>query len=128
MAILFHPTHRKFIQLLRTHADRGTIIKYTDLDKKRVRELFFRTNNALERHKSIYKIALEILNRNTPVEEGCALTHDMVDIIEKHLVQAERRKPCNTFQGVVIMPLLQILIKKSKIKGKNNHSSIIGNQ
>lgn len=79
-------------------------------------------------HKSIYKIALEILNRNTPAEEGYPFTHEMVDTIEEQLASAERRKPCNTFRGVIIMPLLQILIKKSKIKGKNNHSSIIGNQ
>lgn len=97
MAILFHPTHRKFIKLLRTYADKGTIINITDFDKKRIHELFIRTNNALERHKSIYKIALEILNRNTPAEEGYPFTHEMVDTIEEQLASAERRKSCNTF-------------------------------
>lgn len=33
MAILFHPTHRKFIKLLRTYADKGTIINITDFEK-----------------------------------------------------------------------------------------------
>lgn len=112
MAILFHPAHRKFIKLLRMYADRGTCIKVTDLDKERINELFLRTSKAYERHMSLYKVALEILNRNTSAEEGYAFTQEMVDAIEKNLVQAERRKPCSTFQGVVIMPLLQFLIKK----------------
>lgn len=123
MSILFHSAHRKFIKLLRTHADRGTIINITDFDKKRIHELFIRTNNALERHKSIYKTLLVVLNRNTPAEEGYPFTHEMVDTIEEQLVSTERRKPCNTFRGVVIMPLLQFLIKKSKIKTKNNRVS-----
>lgn len=112
MAILFHPTHRKFIKLLRTYADRGTIINITDIDKERLTELFHRTNDSLARHKSIYKVTLEIFKRNTSAEEGYAFTHEMVDTIEKNFVQAERRKPCYTFQGVIILPLLRFLIKR----------------
>lgn len=113
MAILFHSTYRKFIKLLRTYADKGTIINITDFDKERLTELFYRTNDALERHKSIYKIALEILNRNTPAEERYPFIHEMVDTIEEQLASTERRKPCNTFQGVVFMSLLKRFIKKN---------------
>lgn len=111
MAILFHPAHRKFIRLLRSYADRGTIINITDQDKERYLELFHRTSIALERHKAVYKLVLEILNRNTPSEKGYPFTQEMVDNIEQMLIRAERRKPCNTFRGVVIMPLLQHIIR-----------------
>lgn len=114
MVVLFHPAHRKFIKLLRLYADRVTYINVTDLDKERIKELFLRTSKAYERHMSLYRLALEILNRNTSAEEGYAFTHEMVDAIEKTLVQAERRKTCSTFQGIFIMPLLQFLIKKMR--------------
>lgn len=112
MAILFHPAHKKFIKLLRSHADKGTIINITEYDKERLSILLHRTDNALERHKSIYKLVLEILNRNTPPEEGYPFTHEMVDTIEMAFVKAERSKPCNTFLGATIVPLLQNLLKR----------------
>lgn len=112
MAILFHPAHRKFIKILHSYADRGTIIYITDQDQKRYSELFHRTSIALERHKAVYKLILEILNRNTPVEEGYPFTHEMVDSIEQMLIRAERRKPCNTFREVVIVPLLRHIIRR----------------
>lgn len=112
MAILLHPAHRKFIKLLRSYADRGIIINVTDQDQKRYLELFHRTSVALERHKTIYKLILEILNRNTPVEEGYIFTQEMVDNIELMLIRAECRKPCNTFRGGVIMPLLRHIIRR----------------
>lgn len=112
MAILFHPAHKKFIKLLRSYADRDTIINITEQDQERYLGLFHRTNISLERHKAVYKLVLEILNRNTPVEEGYPFTHEMVDKIEQMLIRAERRKPCNTFRGVVIMPLLRHIIRR----------------
>lgn len=112
MAILFHPTHRKFIKLLRSYADREIIINITDYDRERYSELLKRTNNPLERHKIIYLLILEILNRPTSPDEGCLFTHEVVNYIEQSFVRAERRKPCVTFQMVVIMPLLQSLIRK----------------
>ena len=112
MAILFHPTHRKFIKLLRSYADRGTIINITDQDQERFSDLLSRSGNALKRHKAAYKLVIEILNRSTPVEKGYPFTQEMVDKIEQMLICAERRKPCNTFRGVVIMPLLRYLIRR----------------
>lgn len=105
-SFLFHPTHRKFIRLLRLHADQGTIVNITDKDKKRLSEVFRRTNIAIERHRAIYKLVLEILNRNTSPEDGVPLTHGDVDTVEKQFAQAEHKSPCNTFKGVLIRPIL----------------------
>lgn len=112
MALLIHPAHRKFIKILRSYADRNTIINITDQDKERLSDLIRRTDNALERHKSVYKLILEILNRNTPPEEGYPFTHDMVDIIERTIAKGEFRQPYKTFLGAVIIPFLQFLKKK----------------
>lgn len=114
MAILFHPTHRKFIKLLRLYADRGTIVNITNLDQEKFSDLLHRTNNSLRRHKAIYKLLLEILSRNTPPEEGHPFTHEMVDTIERSLAHAERSKPCATFRGAAIKPFLQFLLRRLK--------------
>lgn len=112
MALLIHPAHRKFIKLLRSYADRDTIINITDQDKDRLSDLIRRTDNALERHKSAYKLILEILNRNTPSEEGFPFTHHIVDIIERTLAKCEFRQPYTTILGAVVIPFLQFLNKK----------------
>lgn len=112
MAVLFHPTHRKYIKLLRSYADRGAIINITDRDKEHIFNLFYQTNKAIERHKAIYKRLLVILNRNTPLEEGEPFTHEMVDIIENTFAHMEHRRPCNTFLAVAVLPLLQFLLRK----------------
>lgn len=112
MPFLFHPAHRKFIKTLRSYADRGVIISITAQDKERYYEIFHRTDTAIERHKVAYKILLEILNRDTPKEEGSPLTHKMVDSIEEFISHLERRNPCQTFSGVIIMPLLRYFIRR----------------
>lgn len=114
MALLIHPAHRKFIKLLRSYADRNTIINITDQDKERLSDLIRRTDNALERHKSVYKLIFEILNRNIPPEEGYPFTHNMVDKIEQTLSRGEFRQPYITFIGAVVIPVLTFLLKKLK--------------
>lgn len=109
MVLLLHPTHRKFIRLLRSYADRGATFNITDLDRERFGELFNRTSNAIERHKSIYKLIIEILNRNTSSEDDVLFTQEFVDFIEQHFARAERRKPCNTLCGIAIHALVQLL-------------------
>lgn len=114
MALLFHPSHRKFIRLLRSYADRGTYFCITDLDREKLVEIFHRTNDAVERHKSIYMLLLKILNRHTSPEEGYLFTHKNVDDIEQTFARLERRRPCITFRGVIIIPLLRFLLRRLK--------------
>lgn len=118
MAILFYLAHKKFVKILRSYADRGTIINITEHDRERLSLLLHRTDNALERHKCIYRVAFEILNRNSPSKEGYTFTHEMVDTIEIAFVKAERSKPCDTFREIAIVPLLKILLKRSGKIGK----------
>lgn len=125
MALLFHPSHRKFIKLLRSYADRGTYFCITDLDREKLVEIFHRTNDAVERHKSIYMLLLKILNRHTSPEEGHLFTHEIVDNIEKFFARIERKRPCFTFREVVIGSFLRFLLRRLKArkykKGSNEY-------
>lgn len=112
MPILFHPAHRKFIKLLRSYADKGVNYNVTENDKLRYNQIFERSTKAKDRHQSIYKLVLEILNRETPLGEGSPFDHSVVDEIEKSFAKVERKKPLDTFKGAVILPIILFFIKK----------------
>ena len=99
MPILFHPTHRKFIKLLRSYADKGVNYNVTENDKLRYNQIFERSTKAKDRHQSIYKLILEIINRETPLGEGHPFDHAIVDQIEKFFADVERKNPWATFKG-----------------------------
>lgn len=114
MSILFHPAHRKFIKLLRFYADKGVNYIFTEDDEHRYKQIFERSTKAKDRHQSIYKLVLEVINRKTPLDEGRPFNHAVVDQIEKSFAKAERKKPWNTFKGVFIIPIILFLLKKQK--------------
>ena len=60
--ILFHPTHRKFIKLLRKRVEVEPIY-LTNEDIEAFRALVRRTNIAMERHKGLYRIFLTAMYR-----------------------------------------------------------------
>lgn len=114
MSILFHPTHRKFIKLLRSYADRGVNVDITKDDYSRYKQIFERSNIAVERHRAIYRLMIEILNRQTSLDKGRSFNHKLVDIIENSLAIAERKSPWNTFKGAFLKPVVLFLLKRLK--------------
>lgn len=114
MSFLFHPAHRKFIKLLRSYADKGVKYIITEDDKRRYEQIFERSTQAKDRHQSIYKLVLEIINRETPLDEGSPFNHSVVDQIEKSFAKVERKNPWNTFKGAVILPFILFLLKNQK--------------
>lgn len=114
MSILFHPAHRKFIKLLRSFADKGVNYNFTEDDERRYKQIFERSTDARDRHRSIYKLALEIIRRETPPDEGRPFDHSLVDQVESFFAKAERKNLWNTFKGAFIIPFILFLLKKLK--------------
>ena len=98
MLLLLHPTHRKFINLLKKHVADGNVIILTHEDIEEFKMMFKSTNSSLKRHQILYKIFLRAINR--PIVKPCG--HDVVvdDLlvkeIEKKLRRIEFKNPfCN---------------------------------
>lgn len=114
MSFLFHPAHRKFIKLLRSYADKGVNYIITEDDKRRYEKIFERSTKAKDRHQSIYKFALDIINRETPIDKASPFDHSVVDQIEVLFANVERKNPWKTFKGAFILPIILFLMKKLK--------------
>lgn len=104
--ILLHPTHRKFIRLLRKHILQGGMIIVTKADIESWEELSRHTQTAIERHKSIYRILLSAIRR-TEVNEGDRIGGSLfVDSLEKAFCIAERRKIFVTLRNIILLPIV----------------------
>ena len=119
--ILFHPTHRKFIKLLRKRVEVEPIYLTND-DKETFRALVRRTNIAMERHKGLYRIFLTAMRRpNSSVYPDIIIDSAVVDYIERVLCEAERKSPRKLFMAIVVAPIarkiLRVLNKMSTEKG-----------
>ena len=115
--ILFHPTHRKFIKLLRKRVEVEPIY-LTNEDKEAFRALVRRTNIAMERHKGLYRIFLTAMRRpNSSISPDIIIDSAYVDYIERALCEVERKNPRMLFKAMVLAPIerkiLRILSKIS---------------
>lgn len=119
--ILFHPTHRKFIKLLRKRVEVEPIY-LTNEDIEAFRALARRTNIAMERHKGLYRIFLTAMRRpNSSVSPDIIIDSAFVDYIERVLCEAERKSPRKLILAIVVAPIarkiLRVLNKMSTEKG-----------
>ena len=115
--ILFHPTHRKFVKLLRKRVEVEPIY-LTNEDKEAFRALVRRTNIAMERHKGLYRIFLTAMRRpNSSISPDIIIDSAYVDYIERALCEVERKNPRMLFKAMVLAPIarktLRILSKIS---------------
>lgn len=60
---LIHPTHRKYIRLLRKCADCGNPITITHQDAVDFLEMMKKSKQRLYRHQGFYRITLRAMNR-----------------------------------------------------------------
>ena len=115
MLLLLHPTHRKFINLLKKHLADGNVIILTQEDIEEFKIMFNSTNRSLKRHQILYKIFLRAINR--PVVKPCC--HDVVvdDLlvkeIEKRLRRIEFKNPLGVLKYVLVMNILKFLKRTS---------------
>lgn len=86
MCSLIHPTHRKYIKLLREKADSGNPIIITKKDWEDYVALIKSTNKKMARHQSVYRITLRAMNRSKEEVETediqVILDHNAINQIE----------------------------------------------
>lgn len=117
---LIHPTHRKYIKLLRTRSDNGNPIITTKKDWDDFLELVRTTKQRLPRHKGLYRITLRAMNRSLKEinsdEIHAILDGKTIDIIEGVLAKAERKSLGATLKGAYLIPILRKVIKRIDYK------------
>lgn len=116
MILLLHPTHRKFIRLLREHVIDGSFFNLTQEDVAEYKMILNTTKNSKKRHQTIYRIFLRAIRRdkkdNTNAE--IIINSESVDYIEKVLRKAELKKPLITIRNILVLPLVRFLLRKIK--------------
>lgn len=114
--IIIHPTHRKFIKLLRECAEKGKPIALIDEDIEDFKNLVHRTKKRRERHRGIYRIALRAMHRQPTELQGNNYIHHIdceeVDFIEKQFARVERKQLCATLQGAFLLPIMRSIVKR----------------
>lgn len=109
--ILFHPTHRKFIKLLRKRVEVEPIY-LTNEDIEAFRALVRRTNIAMERHKGLYRIFLTAMRRpNSSISPDIIIDSAYVDYIERALCEVERKSPRMLFKSMVLAPIARKILR-----------------
>ena len=120
---LIHPTHRKFIRLLRGRIKAGYPIIFTQSDMEAYRNLWDKeTMSMIDRHQSIYRIVLTALYR--PVdridrnEKICLIGGKHINLMEQAFFEAERKHLGTTLLTGYVIPVLMRIAKKGS-KGIN---------
>lgn len=109
--ILFHPTHRKFIKLLRKRVEVEPIY-LTNEDIEAFRALVRRTNIAMERHKGLYRIFLTAMRRpNSSISPDIIIDSANVDYIERALCEVERKNPRMLLKAMVLAPIARKILR-----------------
>ena len=110
--LLFHPTHRKFIRLLRERVNNGCPIILTQADLDEYDRISQGTVTMLQRHQSIYRIVLSAANR--PVEEIDKkekirlIGERQIDTIEYCFSKAERKH----LGAAIVAPILDSIVRR----------------
>lgn len=109
--LLLHPTHRKFIRLLREHLKQEGQIIITKDDIKVFHNLLSRTKIALKRHKGIYRLLLRAMQRTVIHEGDTILNSSHIDYIESVFCDVERKNIFVTIRNIIVWPILCKVIK-----------------
>lgn len=114
--LLIHPTHKKFIKLLRECAENGTPIGLIDEDIEDLKGLFHRTKKRGERHRGIYRIVLKAMRRQpSEIQDNDSIHYinkDEIDFIEKQFARVERKQLCITLQSAYLITIMRLIIKR----------------
>lgn len=116
MILLLHPTHRKFIRLLRNHTNNGEVIILTREDKNEWLSFLNRTKNSKMRHQITYRIFLRAIKRKRieSTEDVIVINHSTVDYIERVLRKVEFKNPFRTIKNIILMKVVRIGLKVIK--------------
>lgn len=120
--ILLHPTHRKFVRIIRDRVNSGRPIILTEADIRAFQVICRGTMTMLKRHQGIYRIVLTAANR--PIEEIdksekiYVAGNSLVNAIEKEFSKAEWRHPWTSVLSGYVVPILQRTVNKRLAKRK----------
>ena len=110
MILLLHPTHRRFIKLLRDKVNNGNVIFLTTEDKSEWESVFNTSKNSKKRHQITYRIFLRAINRvhtDTP-DNAIVVNSSLVDYIEDFLRKVELKNPLRTIKNIILMRIVRI--------------------
>ena len=118
--LLLHPTHRKLIRLLREHLKQEGQIIITKDDIKAFHNLLSRTKIALERHKGIYILFLQEMQRTEAHDGDAILNSSHIDYIEHVFCKVEWGNIFVTIRNIIVRPILCKTIKFLDKHSKNS--------
>lgn len=110
MILLLHPTHRKFIRLLRDKVSKGDIIFITKEDQSEWQSVFSTSKNSKKRHQATYRILLRAINRvcTEIPDSAIVINSSCVDHIERFLRKVELMNPIRTINNIIKMKIVRI--------------------
>lgn len=108
---LLHPTHRKFIRILREYIEQEKPIIITQNDIVAFQALMHRTKIALERHKGIYRLLLQAMQRTVVSNGDVVLDSSQIDFIESIFCKVEWGNIFVTIRNIILRPILHKMIK-----------------
>lgn len=110
--ILLHPTHRKIVKLLCSHINAGNHIVIAQSDLCEFNQLMNRTNIAVERHKGIYRILLNVIRRSNADMDG-NVGDDLKILleIERAFAKAERKRLHITLRNIIVLPTIRKILR-----------------
>lgn len=110
MILLLHPTHRKFIKLLRDNVNNGEVIFLTTEDKNEWLSVLNKSKNSTKRHLATYRIFLRAINRvNTEIPNNAiVINSSSVNHIEVFLRKVELKNPLRTIRNIILMKIVRV--------------------
>ena len=110
MILLSHPTHRKFIKLLRDNVNNGEVIFLTTEDKNEWLSVLNKSKNSTKRHLATYRIFLRAINRiNTEIPNNAiVINSSSVNHIEVFLRKVELKNPFRTIRNIILMKIIRV--------------------
>ena len=110
MILLLHPTHRKFIKLLRDNVNNGNVIFLTSEDKNEWQSVFNTSKNSKKRHLATYRIFIRAINRvHTEIPNNAiVINSSSVNHIESFLRKVELKNPFITIRNIILMKILRV--------------------
>ena len=103
MILLLHPTHRKFIRLLRDKVSKGDVTFITQEDLSEWKSVFSTSKNSKKRHQATYRILLRAINRicTEIPDSAIVINSSCVDYIERFLRKVELKNPIRTINNII---------------------------
>lgn len=125
MILLLHPTHRKFVKLLRNKVGTDGGIILLEEDAVAIRQSWEQTTNSHSRHQKAYRVFINAANRKwEDICQGQINMYVKVDQIESYLRRIELKNPGRVLYAVIATSLLELIIKLQSSPARTTKESL----